>query len=308
MLSVIYMTLGQNFLAMNVLLSLFGLGCVAMAYLLYRRLALTPLQVLACTLLLGFSRTLYFYSSEIMTDVPFAFFVAASLYLGTRALQAEGRGRWGWWLGAMGAALASCTIRPLGPALLIALVAALWLQAGARVEWRRRALMTAVLLAPVLLAAGLWALRGAGLGAPFGSTYVSRFVTTRGPFGVARHLLRRLPDLAGALSDPVLGSDVGTTISLLLAVPLLIGFYRTLRGGERLLCAFGVVYLPAILLAGPGRRYLLPLLPALLYWIVVGVGEIGACLERRRMAAPARLRTGRDWCCWRWPCWRTWRT
>ncbi len=48
--------------------------------------------------------------------------------------------------------------------------------------------------------------------------------------------------------------------------------------------------MPAILLAGPGRRYLLPLLPALLYWIVLGAGEIGAYLQRRHVAPPARLR------------------
>jgi len=290
MLSLVYLTLGQSFLAMNALVSLFGLGCIALAYLLYRELVLTPAQTLACMLLLGFSRTLYYYSSHIITDVPFAFFVAAALYLGRRALRADGRARWGWWLAASGAALAACTVRPLGPALLIALVAALWLQPGARAQWRRRALMTGLLLAPILLLGGLWARRGAGLGVPLGSTYFSQFIVTRGPEGVGRHLLSRLPDLAGALSDPVLGSDVGTTIGLLLAFLLVLGFRRALRDGERLLCTFGLVYVPAILLVGPGRRYLLPLLPVLLYWIVLGAGELGSYLERRGTATPARLR------------------
>ncbi len=149
--------------------------------------------------------------------------------------------------------------------------------------------MTGVLLAPVLLLAGLWAWRGAGLGAPLGSTYVSQFISTRGLPGVGQHVLRRLPDLAGALSDPVLGSDVGTTISLLLAVPLVLGFVKALREGERLLCIFGVVYVAGICLAGPGRRYMLPVLPLLLYWIVLGAGVLGGWLERRGVATRARL-------------------
>jgi 4-amino-4-deoxy-L-arabinose transferase-like glycosyltransferase len=289
MLSLVYMALGENFLAMNALVSLFGLGCVGLGYLLFSELSLTPFQRLACLLLLAFSRTLYYYSSHIMTDVPFAFFAIAALYLGLRMLRAQGRAAWGWCLAAAAAATAACAVRPLGPALLAALVGALWLRPGVRARWRPNLGMTAVLLGPVLAAAAVWAYRGAAFGAPLGSTYFRRFVSSRGIDGVAMHLLRGVPTLLGSLTDPVLGSDMGVTFGVVLAVLMGVGLWKALRGGERLLCIYGVVYLPAICLSSPGRRYMLPVLVVLLYWLVLGVGAAGSLLEGRGVAAAHRL-------------------
>jgi hypothetical protein len=289
-LSLVYLTAGQSFLAMNALVSVFGLACIVMGYLLYRELGLAPLQLAAATLLLAFSRTLYYYSSQVMTDVPFLCAATAALFLGARALRQEGRARWAWWLAATAAALAACTVRPVGPALLVALVAGLWLQRGARARWKANAGMTAVLLGPVLAAAGLWALRGAAFGAPLGSSYVDIFILSRGPLGVARYALSRAPGLFEGFSDCILGSNVGVTAGVVLALLMAPGLVRALRDGERMLCTYGVICLAATCLVSPGRRHLLAALPAMVYWLVLGAAQLGAHLGRRGFASPRLLR------------------
>ena len=289
MLAVVYATLGQNFLAMNALVSVLGIGCVVMGYLLFRELSLTAFQTFACVLLLALSRTLYYYSSLLMTDVPFALLVITTLYLGLRMLRADGSARWAWCLAAAVAATAACAVRPLGPALFAALIGALWMQPGALKKWRANAAMTVALAGPVVALGLLWVLRGVSHGAPLGGTYFQRFVASRGIAGVARHVLARAPEIVNSLSDTVLGTNLSLPVSVILGVIIVLGLVRAARSGERLLCIFGVVYFGAICLSGPGRRYMLPALPALIYWLVLGAGEAASFLQRRHGMSPSRL-------------------
>jgi len=281
MLSLIYMAWGENFLAMNVLVSAFGLGCILLAYLLYGRLSLTRFQVVACALLFAFSRTLYHYSTHILTDVPFTFFVLVTLYCGTRMLEPTGRRKALWALGAAVAAWVACAVRPLGPALLIALTAAPWTERGARRRARQNLGWTALFLLPAAALGALWACRGAELGAPLGSTYYYRFVGRRGAMGVLRHIAGSVPSLVKSLSDTICGSHLGVFVSVLMALLMLVGLWVALRRGERLLCIFGIVYIVGICVGSPGRRYLLPVLPVLLYWLVLGLAAAGSWLTAR---------------------------
>jgi hypothetical protein len=92
----------------------------------------------------------------------------------------------------------------------------------------------------------------------------------------------------------MLGSDLGRPVSIALAVLIAVGFVAAVRRGERLLCAFGVAYVGAVCLANPGRRIMLPVLPALLVWLVLGAGAVAAFLaERRHLASrPSLARAG----------------
>jgi hypothetical protein len=290
MLALIYMALGQNLLAMNGLVSLFGLGCIGAGYLLYRELHLTPFQTVTCVILLAFSRTLYYASSQIMTDVPFTFFMVLGLYFGQRMLRAQAGGRWGWCAAAGAAVLAASAIRPLGPVLLIGLTAALWLQPGGRGRWLENLGLTALLSAGLAVAGALWAIRGSPLGAPLGTSAVSMYLTQPGAAGVLAHLIEGAPRLVGSLSDTVLGTDLGLPFSLLLALLIGVGAARAARGGERLMSVTGAVYLATICLNTPGRRLMLPVLPVLLYWLVLGAGAVAAFAARRwRWASSPRL-------------------
>ena len=293
LLSLVYRTVGESFLAMNLLVALFGLGCVALGWLLFRVQPLGRAQALACLVMLGFSRTLFYYSSHIITDVPFAFFVLLGLYCGTRMLRGDGRERVRWCLAAAGATLAACAVRPLGLALLMALAAAPWLRRGALSQWRANLGWTAVLAAPTTVAGALWVHRGLAFGTATGTSYFHWFVGVRGLAGAVLHVLAQVPGAVGGLSDTVLGSNLGLTVSVLLAIPIGVGFVAAVRCGERVLAAFGVAYVGAVCLAYPGRRLLLPVLPALLVWLVLGVGAIARfAAERRRLSGPSLVRAG----------------
>ena len=172
----------------------------------------------------------------------------------------------------------------------MALAAALWLRAGALRQWRANLGWTALLAAPTLVAAALWVHRGAAVGTAAGTSYFHWFLGVRGLVGAALHVLTRVPRLVESLSDTMLGSDLGRPVSVALALPIGVGFVVALRRGERLLCAFGVVYAGAVCLANPGRRFLLPMLPALLVWLVLGAGAVAAFLvERRHVVRPVSL-------------------
>jgi hypothetical protein len=287
MLSVLYMAFGESFLAMNVLVKLFGLGCIAMAFALFGQLPLSWRQMLACFLLFGLSRTLYYYSSHVMADVPFTFFVVAGLYCGMRTLQTNGRTSWLWCMAASAATCGACFLRPLGPAVLIALVAGLWLRTGAAKRWAPNLGKTAVLVAPLAVLGAVWLLRCTEVNTPSHLGYYDVFIWRHGVVNAALHAVRRIPVAIGSLSDAVLGVDLPPA-GVLLFLPMGAGLVTDWRRGERLLCVFGMVYLGGICLGSPGRRYLLPALPVLLYWLVVGAGWIGGYVASRWKSVPYR--------------------
>lgn len=287
MLSVLYRVFGESFLAMNVLVKLFGLGCIAMALALFGRLQLSGRQMLACFLLFAFSRTLYYYSSHVMADVPFTFFLVAGLYFGARMLQSDGGASWLWCAAASAAACAACFMRPLGPALLAGLAAGLWLRAGAAKRWAPNLGKTAVLIAPIGTLGAAWLLRCATVNTSSHLGYYDVFIWRFGIVHAALHAVTEIPAAIGALSDAVLGVDfppIGVFIFLVMGS----GLIAALRRGERLLSVFGIVYLGGICLADPGRRYLLPALPVILYWLVLGAGTMGAYVANRWRSVPSR--------------------
>lgn len=299
MLSLVYMTLGESFLAMNALISVFGLGAVAVACLLFREVRLSERETVACALMYGLSRTLYYYSSHIMPDVPFSFFVLVGLYCGVRMVRTAGRASWLWTVGAAASGAAALFVRPLGPALLIALGAGLWLRRGALRQWTWNLGRTALIAAPVALAGGLWLLRCAQVRGPHDSGYFYRFVAAGPVVRTVVRMVSSVPALVESLPDALLGVDLGMAVGLLLALVAAVGFLGGVRRGESLLCSYGLVYLGAVCLGSPGRRYLLPALPVLIVWLVRGAATIGGRLGRlwqplsgRRLALAGRVLLG----------------
>jgi len=290
MLSVIYyMTAGESFLAMNVLVSLFGIGSVAVAYMLFRELSLSRRQMTACLLLFGLSRTLYYYSTHVMADVPFTFFVLVGLYCGVKMLSTEGRAMWLWCVAATGAVCAATSLRPLGLALVIGLITALALGGWQPKRWGVRLGRMAVLSLPLAVLGAAWATRSATVSDALSRNYTDIFLRGRGVQGVCEHVLRGAPMVVGSLSDTLLGKGLRLPVNLLLAFLAGVGLVAAVRRGERLLCAYGVVYLGAICLSSPNRRYLMPALPVLLWWIVLGAGCVGDYVaERRKIISPRR--------------------
>jgi len=281
MLSLIYMTVGESFLAMNVLVSAFGVGCVVLAYFVFRQLPLSDRQVAACVLLFGLSRTLYYYSTHVMTDVPFTFFVLVGLLCGMRMVRAEGWASWLWCVGGALAVCAASAIRPLGPAVAAGVLGALWLGPDGLRRWRVHMGKSAVLLAPLGVALAVWVWRCSHANAPVRSDYYTVFIGRRGLAGLLRRGPCGIQHIIEALPDALLGVHVGMIVGIPLLLVLGWGLVLSLRRGERVLCTYGLVYLAGTTLGDAGRRYLLPALPVMVFWLVVGAGGIGNWLTER---------------------------
>ena len=281
MLSLIYMTVGESFLSMNVLVSAFGVGCVAVGYLVFRQLPLSDRQVTACVLLFGLSRTLYYYSTHVMTDVPFTFFALLGLFCGVKMVRTKGRASWLWSVGGSLAVCAASSIRPFGPAVAAGLIGALWLRPGGLKRWRVHMGKTAVVLAPLGVALVVWLYCRMQVSAPLRLDYFTQFVGRRGLAATPIHALGSIPLLIKAVPDALLGVRLPVAVGGLLSLVLGVGLVASLRRGERVLFTYGLVYLAGVSLGGPGRRYLLPVLPVLVFWLVVGVDRIGFWLTER---------------------------
>ncbi|MGD2175390.1 MAG: hypothetical protein PVJ27_08310 [Candidatus Brocadiaceae bacterium] len=284
LLYVVYAMVGESFLAMNLLVSLLGIGCVATGWLLYRKLGLSGRALIACCLLLGLSRTLYYYSTHVMADVPFLLLALVGLYLGLRMLEVEGAFGWTLVLATGLTAAAAATLRPLGPALLAGLVGGLWLRRGSLADWLRNSVRTLVVIAPSAALAAVIVLQE-----PDGRTYYTVYLAGRSPAALMAGALSKAPELMESLSDALLGTNVGLTAGTLLTALMLLGLVTAARKGERMVSIYGALCVVGTLVGNPGRRSLLPALPALILWLVLGAGRAGDLLERLPHLSRRRL-------------------
>jgi hypothetical protein len=287
----VYAVFGESFFVMNALMSLLGVGCVIIAHMLFRKLPMTARQVWVCTLLFGLSRSLYYYSSIIITEVPYTSLVLACLYC-SECIQGAGRRGLLWAAAAGTAAAAACCFRPVGWALYPALIAGLWSGRRRIAGVRRASVRSLLVLLPPVALGGLWFARSVRLGsARYG--YFGDYVWRPGVLHSFRTILRHLDDAIEPLSDTVLGYDLGMAGSLLLLVPVVVGLGSLVRRGERQVSVYGIVSFVGICLANPSRRYLMPILPSVLPWLVLGMSAVGGAIRRRQaLAGPLVKRVG----------------
>jgi len=282
MLSVIYRTWGQNFLAMNILVSLFGLASIAAGYLVLSELPLKRGQIVAAMLLFGLSRTLYYYSTHIMTDVPFTFFVLVALYCGQRMLRGTGKAAWWWCVGAGVATCAASCVRPFGPAVAAGLAAALWVRPGGLKAWKANAAKTLIVTVPVALAMAAWSAYCTHVTTAATGTYIQRMVVRRGARSVVADAMEQVAPFVDAVPDALLGTGMGYTAAAFLLILMAIGLFVAVKRREVLLTVYAAVYTGGLFIGQPGRRYLLPLLPIMVYWLLEGASVVGGWIAGRQ--------------------------
>lgn len=279
--------LPDRVLPLNTMMALAGLGCIGLTYLLLRDLNLPDGMLLAVFLMVAVSRQLYYYSANILSDVPFALLGFLALWAGVRLLRAESsRAFWLWCLCAGLAAMGASTVRPLGPAIAVALVAALWLRGGALRKWKRHVpaslLLGALSVAPLML----WFRRAVGPGLDQETSYANAVLTMHehSVLKAVTWMLGQVPNLLDALGEAVTGIGISAWGGLALAMFALIGFVKMVRAGRRLCPAFAVVYLLGTCFGGSvGRRYLVPVLPILAWAVAVGLWETAGWLRRKNI-------------------------
>ncbi len=271
----------DSFLPYNVLTSLMGLGCIALAWLLFRQMRLSPRVALLCLLPLALSRTLYYYSSHIMTDVPYTFLAVTALWATLRAERCRRGSQWAWWCAAGLLIAAAGSVRAIGPLVAVAVTMKLWVSHNRLQRWRGRLLKTALLWTPFAIALTAWILWAEATGEA-----VRYFRGRLRPAALLRLIgvfFTQWREHLGGLTDAVCGTDLGTEVGGLLAALMVLGIVRALRRGERTVTLYALLTVIAVLASGWSldRRYLLPVLPVLLYWLVLGAQVPGHWLRTR---------------------------
>ncbi len=276
-------TFQDSFLAMNATVSLAGAGAAVLFWLLLRELDLARSAALWAVAVFAFSRTLHYYSAHLMSDVPFTFLALAVLWAGMRMLKTTGRATWCWCTAAAVLATLACLLRPVGPFLVVGLLAALWTRKNVRRQLAGVAGRTLVIVLTAALPLALWVMRGRAVAPTTGVHYF------RDKFQAARFLRTLASPVTGfeehmeGLSDAVCGTNLGVVVAGLLAAVMLVGLVVVLRRREFMLSTYALLSMGAIVWGGwhLDRRYLLPVLPVLVYWLVVGGTAIGKHLRER---------------------------
>jgi hypothetical protein len=287
---------GPAYWPINLAISLFGLGTALLAYLTVRRLASEigaddVRLALAALLITGSSARLLVDSTRILTDVPCTFFVALGLYAFVRARQ----GHWAWCWAGLGAMLLATALRlPAGVILAGTFF-------GLALEFRRegdRGRLLATLAGMVGVAAGALAwwflVRGRSIGGPdYFVTIFERFLFSKlgrwiqlaeGPF--------RLP---GALCEAITGQEL-QWFNVVPTALILFGLWTAARRRQWVLVCPVLAYVAFLLWLGGSAvapRYLLPVMPMLVYALVVGTVELAARVRRRSAVAVRTARSRR---------------
>ena len=288
---------GPAYWPINLAISLFGLGTALLAYLTVRRLAPEVgagdvRLALAALLITGSSARLLVDSTRILTDVPCTFFVALGLYAFVRARQ----GHWAWCWAGLGAMLLATAARLPAVVILVGLFVGLALEFR-REGYRRRLLATLAGMVGVAAGAlGWWFLvRGRSIGGPdYFVTIFERF-----QFGLRERWVQlaegpfRLP---GALCEAITGQEL-QWFNVVPTSLILFGLWTAARRGQWVLVCPVIAFVAFLLGLGGSAvapRYLLPVMPMLVYALVVGTVEAVARLRRRAAAqSPERVGRGR---------------
>ncbi len=282
----------DSFLPLNAVGVAAGVGCVAFMALIMRELGLSWVQATVPVVLLTFSRTRYYYSLQIMTDVPFACLALGALWCGLRMRAARGAASWAWCGGAALLAATASMFRPVGPLLVPALAAGLWLHRDALRRWLPAAGKTLLILLVVLAPVIAWSAHSQAQAPEAEVGYTRNKLDPQQLVKRSAVLFARWSEHPEGFADAAFGSNLGIVPGLILMGVMAVGLVVSLRRGERMLSVFALLCIAAILCGGWAirRRYLVPALPVMLYWLVLGGTAVGAWLRRRtRFWTPQRL-------------------
>jgi 4-amino-4-deoxy-L-arabinose transferase-like glycosyltransferase len=265
-----------HLLLVNLAMMTLALGVVGLTYLVLRRLAaelpphLTPGLVAGGTLTVALSARLYIDATCVLTDVPFTFFIMLSLYCWLRGRDGHGL----WLLAAAGAMVLATLTRIVAPVFVIAFAMAMLLHFWRQPDrWRRLAWLAAS-GAIILTAFVVWAVLVRSRAESTSVDYLRPSVlsildpTADGKWGELGKGLLQVPN---AIYSTIVYQKA-PWFSPVPAALVIIGAVAVGRRRQWLVVVPLAVYPAFLLLVGGAMasRYMLPLMPLLVYCLLVG--------------------------------------
>ena len=276
---------GQNFLIMKLIALIFGILGLATMYRLTKEMASSDTAWIV-TLLTAVNAAYIFFGSSILTETIYVFLSACVLIVTNRILDCD-KERVSLIIVAAVLIALSFYARTIGATLALSTCGFLFIK-----QRYKASILLAVFIGLLLLP---WALRSIQVHNSYFDqlTEKSAGETETGSFIVLYRLAQNLPRYAGkSLGDLVGGpaiaqlppyNPIKITGSVFLSGIFLFGFLRNLKAGLTPENTYLIVYL-GILAVWPyhDARFLLPVLPLLLYYIVEGLQHLPKQTERFR--------------------------
>ncbi len=279
---------GENILALKAMIALCAAVAAGAAGLLWRDRERTYLAPLAA-MLMAAAPALFYYSVDIYSEIPYTMFSLLALVFTERAIKREAAGRAAPALASVFVLLAAFT-RSIGLSLGPALVLAALVQPPARAGLRRRAARALLMVFPLAIMTALWIVRAHVLVRGAGRGYLAEFLL-KDPYSsasatiTASDLLARIIGNCGyylhelgielwpfAAAPPSRGMAAAGAV---IGGVLLLGLVRAGRKRVGAPEFYLVLYTGAMLSwSFRERRMLLPLLPLMFYYLLLGLEMI----------------------------------
>jgi hypothetical protein len=329
MLAVIIKTFGFKMYPLKVLIWSGYVGTAVLGTMLFQRRTSAWIAFLGMALCMSGTILFWFFTGP-LSDVPFtAVSLAALLLLERLAERVSGSGAvtsrvslWPIAGGAVALTLSAVFIRSLGLALVLAGCGALLAHQWKIVDLRRRSAWVLLILLPVVIGQGAWAIRGVYLENPAGYNYLDWFMMDLVPDspemtavdfhaplmgelnritvpGLLHRTLRHTWIYAFMIVNGLVDKGIysplerlisvtGTVIGLCFLFFILAGAYLSERGRRPTVIFYIVIYMGAVLVwPMDDYRLLLPLLPFAAFYAVHGFFRMtGATLMRLKKGSP----------------------
>ena len=271
---------GERMFFMNLCVTLMGMGCIALTYLVMKPWLEKRVAMLVA-FLTGSTHTLLNYSGVLITDVPHLFFTLLSLWLIQLTWFAgSARRRLLAGLCAGVSVMAAAMIRPNGLFILVPLALAMVIfpRRVALKTWEKLVVL-GVWLAAVGIPLLCWVLFIGNVDAEIRKTYLQASILSSGFAPFVGNMLRQLADFPEELAKTLGRNTALPPGNLLILAFFLVGLVRMIRFGAWHVSAYAVVG-TAFATIDIQRRYLLAILPLTVACSLIGAAWMALALFR----------------------------
>ncbi|NQU76302.1 MAG: glycosyltransferase family 39 protein [Planctomycetes bacterium] len=270
-----------SFAAINAVMLVMALvalvfGYLTLCQLVHRDWALVLMCFIGCT------AEMVQRSGEVLSDLPFMVLVLAALWLYLRGLRLLKPARGGWEFASL-LLVAACWVRIVGIPLAAGAAVGLVLSGWNRARWRAIANLLLVLAGLTATLCAFY-VRYKSVTDPTAATYSKQLDLIKDASNYLVHPIANLYYASGQLSRLLNGQRLPLAICMLvLVLPIFVAIVKSIRRGAWIGAVAILFYIGALCVVSPKlrTRYLLPISPLILFYLISGWWELGTWIGTR---------------------------